>query len=240
MKWSARSFETLSYFTDTIRNVDVLQDIMDNHAGEPPEDNDEFADMLAAGNEGDEDGEGDSDDESDVGIILYDERYVPAGGNSINSGSTGKDFGRQLVTLWNHRRINMESDFCIAGWFLSPLEEVMTHVKVGRTGQNTAAMDRILDKFYHNCTEEELGRIKDIFWTEFEEFHNKMGRFGFGRKYIWNSELIRQCLSAKWHAQYSVQCTEVSLFCVVSSFFIALLTFCVLFCFIEICRYLES
>lgn len=58
MKWSARSFETLSYFTDTIRNVDVLQDIMDNHAGEPPEDNDEFADMLAAGNEGDKDGEG--------------------------------------------------------------------------------------------------------------------------------------------------------------------------------------
>jgi hypothetical protein len=213
MKWSARSFETLTYFTNTIRNVDVLQDIMDNHAGGPPEDDDEFADMLAAGHEGDTYyGEGDSDDGSD------DAHYVPTGGN-FSDGSTGKDFGQQLVTLWNHRRTNMESDFCIAGWFLSPLEEVMTDVKAGRTGQNTAAMDRILDKFYHNCTEEELGRIKDIFWTEFEEFHNKTGRFGFGRKYIWNSELIRQRLSAKWHAQYSVQYTEVSSVCVLCLLF---------------------
>jgi hypothetical protein len=220
MLWSTRSFETLSYFTNTIRNPDVLQDIMDNHAGEPLEDDDEFADMLEVGHEGD--GE-DSDDGSDVGGLT-------AGGNFSN-GSTGKDFGEHLITLWNHRRKNLESDFCIAGWFLSPLEEVMMDVKAGRTGQNTAAMDRILDKFYHNCTEEELGKIKDIFWTEFEEFHNKTGRFGFGRKYIWNSELIRQRLSAKWHAQYSMQYTEVSLLCVVSSFLIALLTFCVLFCY---------
>jgi len=63
---------------------------------------------------------------------------------------------------------------------------------------------------YHRATEEELGNIKDKFWTEYDEFSNKTGRFGHGHKYIWNSDLIRKRMSAKWHAQYSVQYTEVS------------------------------
>jgi hypothetical protein len=72
-------------------------------------------------------------------------------------------------------------------------------------------MDRILNKMYHNLTDDELGGVKDMFWTEWNEFSTKTGRYGDGRKYIWNSEWIRKRKSAQWHSQYSVAYTEVSL-----------------------------
>ena len=72
-------------------------------------------------------------------------------------------------------------------------------------------MDRLLGKLYHRLTDNELDAVKDKFWTEYEEFINKTGRFGGARRYIWNSELLRKRHSAKWHAQYTVPFTEVSL-----------------------------
>ena len=80
----------------------------------------------------------------------------------------------------------------------------------GRVGCHHDSVDRILGKFYYRLTEAELDEVKDTFWTEFEQFATKTGQFGEGRKYIWNSDLIRKRKSAKWHAQYSLTFTEVS------------------------------
>jgi hypothetical protein len=102
------------------------------------------------------------------------------------------------------------SDFAIAGWLLSPLEEVRAHAKQYRDGSHDSAMDRILKKMYHNLTEEELGNVMDTFWTEFDTFVNRTGAsYGPGRKFIWNSDLLRQRQSAQWHAQYSLKSTKV-------------------------------
>jgi hypothetical protein len=199
MEWSAHAFANLNYFTNSIRNPMNLQDIMDNVVRkEPLDDDDEFDDMVAEGH--DEDGEGLSDDDN------VPELHVGSG--------TGKDFGKHIRTIWNKRKTQMVSDFCIAGWLLSPLEEVVMDVRSARTSAHNDAMDRILGKLYHFLMDNELDKLKDTFWTEFDEFNSKSGRFGGGRKYIWNSDLIRRRHSAKWHAQYSVQWTEVRLFVV--------------------------
>jgi hypothetical protein len=202
MEWSTRSFSTVSYFTEAIEDPNVLEDIVLDGAefeGEPVDDiddDDEFDNLLVSGHdEGDEDGEGLSDDDSVLGVDL---------------GSTGEQFGRSIVSLWRKRKVNMESDYCVAGWLLSPLEDVMCDVKASKTGDHNEAMDRILTKMYHNRNDEELGNVKDKFWTEWEDFNSKTGRYGAGRKYIWNSDLIRKRKSAQWHAQYSVAFTEVS------------------------------
>jgi hypothetical protein len=128
---------------------------------------------------------------------------------SIRMGRTGTGFGKDIITLWEKRRYCMASDFCIAGWMLSPLEEVMNDVKSGRDKDTNEAMDRILTKMYHYLKDEEMDVMKDLFWTEHDEFLNKYGTFGGFRKYIWNSGLLRQRKSAKWHAQYSVPNTKV-------------------------------
>jgi hypothetical protein len=50
----------------------------------------------------------------------------------------------------------------------------------------------------------------DTFWTEFDTFVNRTGAsYGPGRKFIWNSDLLRQRQSAQWHAQYSLKSTKV-------------------------------
>ena len=191
MEWSSSSFERITYFSSATRDPDVLQDLFRSERHE--EEDDEFESMLAVGH--DDDGEGNSDDESQL---------------SVEEGNSGTDLMDNILRLWNKRRVNMMSDFSIAGWLLSPLEEVMQDVKNNRIAMDNWAMDRILDKFYYRETETERGRIKDAFWTEFSEFNNKTGRFGEGRTYIWNSELLRRRMSAKWHAQYSVAHTDVS------------------------------
>ena len=98
--------------------------------------------MLLACHEDDPDDEGISDDDSDLGLPF---------------GSTGEQFGTNIRTLWAKRKVNMVSDFCIAGWLLSSLDEVMKDVKSARNVFSNQAMDRILNKLYHNLTEDELG-----------------------------------------------------------------------------------
>lgn len=223
MEWSTRAFRTVSYFTTAVEDPFVVEDILRNGAepDEEPVDEEEedetMESMLLAGHEDDPDDEGISDDDSDLGLPF---------------GPTGEQFGTNIRTLWAKRKVNMVSDFCIAGWLLSPLDEVMEDVKSARNVFSNQAMDRILNKLYHNLTEDELGGVKDKFWTEWNDFSTKTGRYGDGRKYIWNSEWIRKRKSAQWHSQYSVAYTEVSRFCFIAccSFYLSLLL-CIPCCF---------
>jgi Protein of unknown function (DUF 659) len=197
LEWSTRSFNTVPYFTSALSDPAAQEDQLFHNGldDEADEDDDDFQSMLADGYD-ESDREGDSDEDSTPRLPY---------------ATTGRDLGRNIVNIWKKRKQNMVSDFCIAGWLLSPLEEVMVDVKACKTGDNNEAMDRILGKMYYRLTEEELGTLKDTFWTEWDEFSTKTGRFGHGRKYIWNSDLIRKRKSAKWHSQYSVSHTEVSL-----------------------------
>jgi hypothetical protein len=78
-------------------------------------------DMIKTGH--DVDGEGLSDNDS-----VFSNLPVGTG--------TGRDLGVQIVYLWNKRRGQMVSDFCVAGWMLSPLEEVLCDAKEGRTAES--------------------------------------------------------------------------------------------------------
>ena len=201
MDWSTRSFNSVAYFTTAVRDPVVMEDLVRNDGGpcDGSLEEDEYTSMLAQGYDDDDD----DDEERDVGVT---------------NATSGRDLGRSIMTLWNSRKVKMVSDFCIAGWLLSPLEEVMEDVRTNRTGSHTDSMDRIIKKMYYSCNDDELGTIMDKFWTEWDEFHTRAGRFGDGRKYIWNSELLRRRKSAKWHAQYSVPNTEVSVLFVFACF----------------------
>lgn len=219
-----KSFETIPYFTQVIQNAHVMEELLmrggnefSDHAEE--EADEDFETMVAQGQYGDTDGEGMSDEDSRCDL--------PAPGFG-----SGVDFGTNLKFLWNKRKDHLVSDFCIAGWLLSPLEDVMEDVKESRSGVSDVAMDRLLKKMYHNLKEDEMGKVMDKFWTEFDSFSNKRGVFGEDRKYIWNSDLIRKRRSAKWHAQYSVPYTEVSRLSVsfLLVFFVFLTSLFLLFC----------
>lgn len=218
MEWSINSFSSVSYFTKVANDKNILADIEKHRGADDFLEDDEFVQMLPEGYEEDEDDEDHDDRDGDIIV-----------------GCTGAGFGKNIITLWEKRRYCMASDFCIAGWMLSPLEEVMNDVKSGRDSDTNEAMDRILTKMYHYYKDEELDALKDLFWTEHEEFLNKYGAFGGFRKYIWNSGLLRQRKSAKWHAQYSVPNTKVCRrhrqSCFVFSLFLTSLTTLLAFAF---------
>ena len=110
------------------------------------------------------------------------------------------------------RREKLVPDFAAAGWMLSPLEEVRRDAMKYASGDDREALDHVIRKLYHSHNEEDVGKMLDLFWTEWNEFQTKTGKaFGPARKYIWNSELLRNRECAKWHAQYSVPYTKVSL-----------------------------
>ena len=48
-------------------------------------------------------------------------------------------------------------------------------VRSARTSAHSDAMDRILGKLYHYLMDNELDKLKDTFWTEFDEFNSKSG-----------------------------------------------------------------
>jgi hypothetical protein len=204
MDWSGAALTASKYLNRMARETDLIEHgwetsrISRSNGGSCPLDDDDNDDELL-------EMEGSIDPYSD------DESVFSNLPKATDKG--GRDLWSHIKYLWSKRNAKMESDFCIAGWMLSPLEEVMEDCSEGRTSQHHAAMDRLLSRLYHRLREHELGELKDKFWTEYEEFSTRTGRFGDARKYIWNSELLRKRNSAKWHAQYSVAFTEVSHIC---------------------------
>jgi len=54
---------------------------------------------------------------------------------------------------------------------------------------------------------EACATVIDTFWTEYEDFESKSGKFG-GHDYIWNSLDLCNGDSHLWHKKYSVPYTE--------------------------------
>ena len=208
MTRSTASFREMGYFSTSVGNFEELDEREDANDDAPPEEGGsdrEYDDMLEDAQEDPEVSNDDDDDPDDLSDL------------GLPKGLSGTELGSNIIELWRRRRTKLVSDFAIAGWLLSPLEEVRGHVKQNREGYHDTAMDRILQKMYHYLTEEELGNVMDTFWTEYDTFVNRTGAsYGAGRKYIWNSELLRQRHSAQWHAQYSLKSTKVC----VSIFFV--------------------
>ena len=85
-------------------------------------------------------------------------------------------FGDKILFYWGQRKETIKSDFAIAGWFLCPLDEVMQHCLEKKSGIDRLSVENVIDKLYFYQTDDELGKTKDTFWMEFEEFHNKSGK----------------------------------------------------------------
>jgi hypothetical protein len=203
MARSTAAFREMGYFSTSVGNypeyeeLDEMDDANDDVPAEGGEDG-EYDELLEDAMDDPQVSEDDDDDPDDLSNL------------GLPKGLSGTELGSNIIELWRRRRTKLVSDFAIAGWLLSPLEEVRAHAKQYRDGSHDSAMDRILKKMYHNLTEEELGNVMDTFWTEFDTFVNRTGAsYGPGRKFIWNSDLLRQRQSAQWHAQYSLKSTKV-------------------------------
>jgi hypothetical protein len=194
---SIKHFETVDYFSNYEPSAELANDddedtALDDDGGGA---NDDFQAVLDDAYDGDSEEDGDDDTDTEAG------------------GGEKPGIGESIIKLWYKRRPQLVSDFAIAGWLLSPLEEIREDAKRNKAPEHAEAMDRVLKKLYHNRPNDILDGMKDTFWTEWDMFQSKDGSaYGPERKYIWNSELLRRRQCAQWHAQYSAKFTKVSSF----------------------------
>jgi len=123
-----------------------------------------------------------------------------------------KTLGQKVIDIWQKRRPKLVSDFAIAGWLLSPIPEIFADSKANMDGAHKAAVDRLLKKMYAAelaDDSDELARIMNTFWDEFEDFKSKKGVFGTA--YIWNAnntDLV-EGKSHSWHKKHSFCSTKI-------------------------------
>lgn len=148
----------------------------------------------------------DSDYDDDVAAIAYNSD------SSVEAPSSKNTLGQKVIDIWQKRRDKLVSDFCIAGWLLSPMPEVRSDADENMTGAHRNAVDRLLKQMYAAelaDDSDELGGILNTFWSEYEHFQNKSGVFE--KAYIWNktNSDLQLGKSHMWHKKNSYFQTKV-------------------------------
>ena len=138
------------------------------------------------------------DDDDDEDELEFDENFGEDDEDSaVGATLMTATIGNEIVSLWKKRRTKLVSDYAIAAWMLSPIDEIRLQVSEHHNGSDCLTVERVLTKLYSG-DDVDMGTLVDQFWVEWEMFHSKTGE-SYGRKFIWNSQLLRcDGKSHKW------------------------------------------
>jgi len=112
---------------------------------------------------------------------------VQASPNTDDDFDERENLGLHILRKWKKRRPKMVSDYCTAGWMLSPDPRVMKDVKEHHRGRHVDATERLLVKLFykeHQNDPKKIGEMKIKFATEFSEFQAKAGK-SYDHRYVW-------------------------------------------------------
>ncbi len=112
---------------------------------------------------------------------------------------------------WMKRKKLLEHDFAATAWALSILPDICKDVRLHLDGDKRLAIERVLAKLHVAqilVANEEIDRIIDMFWKEFDNYQNKTGYLGQrpGRFLLPDSLNGNLYL---WHELYSLPYTHV-------------------------------
>jgi len=149
----------------------------------------------------------DKDDDSDNNSEGEIEDYM-----SADEDGNDESLATWFFTCWEKRREKLVHDYSISGWLTSPIPEIYEDAKENQDGVlHRNRMERLFLKLFqdevHQADSSAWSKMLDTFWSEYEDFQSKSGKFG-GREYIWNSLDLRNGDSHLWHKKYSVPYTS--------------------------------
>jgi hypothetical protein len=111
--------------------------------------------------------------------------------------------GEQILSIWKKRREKLITPLSIAGWFCSPIEDIRMDVITHAIGADRLDVESVIAKIYHPMGDDDLGRIIQTFWREFDDFQTKRG-LSYSRAFIWKTDEIKEGKCHLWHKIYSV------------------------------------
>jgi hypothetical protein len=169
-----------------------------------------FRNHVPADADDDDDGleDGFSDDDSTVPPPPIDDDSDDGDSDDDSDDSDERTLGENIEMYWKKRRQRLITPLSLAGWFCSPIPEIREDCKNNETGLNRLEVEEVIKKLYYPMTDEEVGKIIETFWREFNDFEMKQGP-GYSRPWIWKTDEIKKGQCHLWHKLYSIPFTEV-------------------------------
>ena len=113
-----------------------------------------------------------------------------------------------VCKLWQKRQIHINTDFTVTRWMLCVITHICKNAKDHSDSDNRKHVNNVINTLFHGTSEDEMAVTKDIYWTEYNEFDNKIGSFD-ADEFIRKRKDIRDGNSYLWHQKYSLPCTRV-------------------------------
>jgi hypothetical protein len=153
-------------------------------------------------NEDEDDKAEKSDDDGDLSDEdMSDDESVAADYTAASAVS------RDMKRAWLHRRNSLVHSYSVAGWMVSPVEEIMEDAKEDHTGDDIRVVEQLLMKLFPQDTSEKSDAMLNKFWEEHAQFHSKSGPYA-DRDHIWKSTDLERNRSHIWHMKNSLKFTE--------------------------------
>ena len=134
-------------------------------------------------------------------------------GRAPNQDSNrGSNLGDEMIIQWNKRRQRLVHDYSIAGWILSPTEEIRRDSHENYTYEHKQAIQRLIKKLLVPKTgttaehEADCNEAYNMFWDEFECFRSKTEYYR--DKHIWISADAHGNKAHVWHMKNSSRSTK--------------------------------
>ena len=111
------------------------------------------------------------------------------------------------------RKNKLKHDYSLAAYLLNPHPKVMAEAGSAKSLDHDEAVERLIAKLIlpRNLVGDDkkikLARLIDLFWSEYANFTNRLGKFNSDG--MWIIAKMDTNLAHEWHKKYSVTRTQV-------------------------------
>ena len=113
-----------------------------------------------------------------------------------------------VCKIWQKRKLHINTDFPVTGWMLCVLPHIRKDAKYYSDSDHRKKVNNVIKTLFSGASEEEMAATQDLFWTEYNEFDNKIGLFD-ADEFIWKSKDIKDGNIHLWHQKCSPPFTNV-------------------------------
>ena len=113
-----------------------------------------------------------------------------------------------VCKLCQKRQLHINTDIAETVWMLCVIPHIRRYAIYNSDSNHRKQVNNVIKTLFSGASEEEMSVTKDIFWTGYTDFVNKIGSFD-ADEFIWKSKDIKDGNIYLWHQKYPLPCTKV-------------------------------
>ena len=95
-----------------------------------------------------------------------------------------------VCSLWQKRKLHINTDFAVTGWMLCVLPHIQKNVKYHSDIDHRKKINNLFKTLFHGLSVDKMAVTQDLFWNDYTLFDNKKDSFD-REEFIWKSKDIR-------------------------------------------------